>query len=137
MKNAFIQFKKHWLTNLITFFISIVVGGIIFCALFFSRPIDMISAINSATLGSLSVLAMGLLMMVAHFGFFDIFAFGFKQMFTMIFAKNPNGAGQFHEYREKQTEKRDSSSYNFITVIAAGLLLSISIIVLEIIYHLG
>ena len=31
--------------------------------------------------------------------------------------------------------KRDNSSYNFVSVILAGLLLSIAIIVLEIIYH--
>ena len=54
-----------------------------------------------------------------------------------MFAKDPKKHGQFTDYRDQMTEKRDASSYNFIAVIFAGLLLSIAIIVLEIIYHLG
>ena len=76
-------------------------------------------------------------MMVTHFGAFDIFVFGFKQLFSLFFSKDPRRDGQFHEYRESNTEKRNNSSYNFIATIFAGLLLSIAIIVLEIIYHIS
>ena len=97
----------------------------------------MIDAIDGATLGGLIVLLFGLLMMVAHFGAFDFIVFGFKQLIALMFAKDPKKHGQFTDYRDGMTQKRDASSYNFIAVIFAGLLLSIAIIVLEIIYHLG
>ncbi len=137
MKKVFAQIRKYWLTNLITFLVSIAVGVGIFCAVFFSRTQSMIDAIDGATLGGLIVLLFGLLMMVSHFGAFDFVVFGFKQLFALMFSKDPKKNGEFVDYRDQMTEKRNASSYNFIATILAGLLLSISIIVLEIIYHLG
>lgn len=137
MNKVFSQIKKYWLTNLITFLVSLAVGAGIFCIVFFTRSRSMIDAIDGATLGGLIVLLFGLLMMVAHFGTFDFLVFGFKQLIALMFAKNPKKHGQFTDYRDEMTQKRDASSYNFIAVIFAGLLLSIAIIVLEIIYHLG
>lgn len=137
MKKMFSQIRKYWLTNLITFLISIAVGVGIFCLVFFTRARSMIDAIDGATLGGLIVLLFGLLMMVAHFGTFDFLVFGFKQLIALMFAKDPKKHGQFTDYRDVMTQKRDASSYNFIAVIFAGLLLSIAIIVLEILYHLG
>lgn len=137
MNKVFSQIKKYWLTNLITFLVSLAVGVGIFCIVFFTRARSMIDAIDGATLGGLIVLLFGLLMMVAHFGTFDFLVFGFKQLIALMFAKDPKKHGQFTDYRDGMTQKRDASSYNFIAVIFAGLLLSIAIIVLEIIYHLG
>lgn len=137
MNKVFSQIKKYWLTNLITFLVSLAVGAGIFCIVFFTRARSMIDAIDGATLGGLIVLLFGLLMMVAHFGAFDFIVFGFKQLIALMFAKDPKKHGQFTDYRDEMTQKRDASSYNFIAVIFAGLLLSIAIIVLEIIYHLG
>ena len=137
MNKVFSQIKKYWLTNLITFLVSLAVGAGIFCIVFFTRSRSMIDAIDGATLGGLIVLLFGLLMMVAHFGTFDFLVFGFKQLISLMFAKNPKKHGQFTDYRDEMTQKRDASSYNFIAVVFAGLLLSIAIIVLEIIYHLG
>ena len=135
MANFIRQFKKYWLTNLITFLVSIAVGIGLFCLVFFTRERSLIAAIDAATFGSLIVLLFGLLDMVAHFGVFDMFAFGFKQLFSMFFGKDPLKQGHYQDYVSDKTEKRNNSSYNFVSIIAAGLLLSISIIVLEIIYH--
>ena len=137
MKRVLLQIRKHWLTNLITFIVSLVVGVSIFLVVFFYEGRSMLAAVNGATLGGLIVLLFGLLMMVTHFGAFDIFVFGFKQLFSMFFSKDPRKDGQYHEYQDKQTQKRNDSSYNFVATILAGLLLSIAIIVLEIIYHIG
>lgn len=137
MKRMLTQIKKNWLINLITFLVSLAVGAGIFCIVFFTRKRSIIDAIDGATLGGLIVLLFGMLMMVTHFGAFDIFAFGFKQLFSMLFSKDPRKDGQYHEYHENKTEKRNDSSYNFIATILAGLLLSSAIIVLEIIYHIG
>ena len=135
MKKAFAQIKKYWLINLITFFISLVVGAAIFCLIFFLRNQTIVAAVDGAAIGSIVVLFLGLLMWVAHLGAFDTFAFGFKQLGSMLFAKDARRDGTFQEYKENKAAKRDNSSYNFVMVIFAGLLLSISIIVLEIIYR--
>ena len=135
MRNALMQIKNHWLVNLITFFIALSVGVSIFCLIFFLRDMTIVAAVDGAAIGSMVVLFLGLLMFVAHLGAFDTFAFGFKQLGSMLFAKDARRDGTYQEYKESVTERRNISSYNFIIVIATGLFLSISIIVLEIIYH--
>ena len=135
MKKALAQIKKYWVINLITFLISIILGVGIFCLIFFLRNQTIVAAVDGAAIGSVIVLFLGLLMWVAHLGAFDTFAFGFKQLGSMLFAKDARRDGTFQEYKENKAIKRDNSSYNFVMVILAGLLLSISIIVLEIIYR--
>ena len=135
MKRAFEQFRKYWLVNLITFFISLVVGAIIFCLMFFLRGQTLLSAVDGAALSAVSVLFLGLLFWMHHLGAFDTFVFGFKQLGSMLFAKDARRDGTYAEYRERKTESRNNSSFNFIAVIFAGLLLCIALLVLEIVYH--
>ena len=135
MKKAFLQIKKHWKINLIVFIISLLVGFGIFCLIFFLRNKTIVAAVDGAAIGSAVVLFFGLLMLVAHLGAFDTFAFGFKQLGSMLFAKDARRDGTYQEYKENKAVKREDSSYSFLIVILTGLLLSISIIVLEIIYH--
>ena len=135
MKKAFEQIKIHWKINLFTFVVSMLFGGGLFCLIFFLRNRTIVDAVDGAAIASVVVLFVGLLMLVAHLGAFDTFAFGFKQLGSMLFAKDARKDGKYYEYKEAKKEKRNDSSYNFIMVILAGLLLSISIIVLEIIYQ--
>ena len=135
MKRAFEQFKKYWLTNLITFLISLVVGAIIFCLMFFLRGSTLIAAVDGAALAAVIVLFLGLLFWMHHLGAFDTFVFGFKQLGSMMFAKDARRDGTYAEYRENKTEIRNNSSFNFIAIIFAGLLLSIAVLVLDIIYN--
>ena len=134
MKRAFEQIKKYWLINLITLLVSLVIGGGIFCLVFFLKDRNIISAVDAAAISSVSVLGIGLLLWMGHLGAFDTFAFGFKQLGSMIFAKEPRRDGQYQDYRKEKIEKRTNSSYNFLAVIVAGLLLIIGLIILEIIY---
>ena len=135
MKRAFAQFKKYWLVNLITFLISLAVGAIIFCLFFFLRGQTLISAVDGAAVGAVSVLFLGLLFWMHHLGAFDTFVFGFKQLGSMFFAKDARRDGTYAEYREKKIETRTNSSYNFIAIIFAGLLLCIALVVLDIVYN--
>ena len=137
MKKAFEQIKKYWKVNLITLIVSLVVGAGIFCLMFFLRNQTIIAAVDGAALATVVVLFFGLLMLVSHLGAFDMFTFGFKQLGTMIFAKDARKEGPYYEYRENKKEKRQNSSFVFVTVIFAGLLLSIALIVLEIVYHVN
>lgn len=136
MKRAFLQVKKYWLANLITLIVSLAIFAGIFCAIFFTRPVkNIVAAIDGATIGSVSLLALGLLMLLSHLGTFDIFAFGFKQMGSMLFARDARRDGHFADYRENKTTKRTNSAYIFVSVILAGILTAISIAVLYIIYQ--
>lgn len=137
MKRAIKQIKKYWKINLITFLISLLIGGAIFCLMFFLRGKNIVAAVDGAALASILVLFFGLLLFVHHLGAFDTFAFGFKQLGSMLFAKEPRKDGKYQDYRQEKIQKRNNSSYNFLAVIAAGLLLSIAIIVLEIIYRVS
>ena len=135
MNNALIQIKKYWKINLLTFIISIVVGVGIFCLIFFLRNMTLLAAVDGSAIGGVSVLLVGLLMWVSHLGAFDTFVFGFKQLGSMFFAKDARRDGNYADYKQNKAETRANSSYNFVAVIAAGLFLSIALIVLEIIYH--
>ena len=136
MRKAFIQIRKYWLANLITFIVSLFVFAAIFCAIFFTREVkNIIAAIDGAAIGSISVLSLGLLMWLSHLGTFDLFAFGFKQMGSMLFAKDARRDGYYADYRNDKMTKRSNSAYIFVSVILAGLLCALSVVVLEIIFH--
>ena len=135
MKKAFEQIKKYWLINLVTLVISLLLGGAIFCLFFFLRNQTIIAAVDGAAVATFIILFLGLLFWMTHLGAFDMFSFGFKQLGSMLFAKDARRDGPYVEYREQKKEKRQNSSYYFVFVIIAGLLLGIALIVLEIIYH--
>ena len=134
MKKALAQIKKHWPVNLITFIVSLVLGVGIFCLIYFLRDRTIVAAVDGMAIGAVVVLFLGLLFLVAHLGAFDTFAFGFKQLGSMLFAKDARRDGSFTDYRDAKKEKRDASSYNFVAVILAGIILCIALLVLEIIY---
>ena len=134
MKKAFEQIRKHWLTNLITFLISLAIGVTIFLVMFLTRNRTIIAAIDGVTVGGLVVLAMGLLYWLGFLGAFDFVAFGFKQFGSMLFAKDPRKAGYYHEYQDEKRQKRLNSSYNFFVMMLAGLLILIALPILYIIY---
>lgn len=135
MKRVFEQIKKYWKINLITFLISLLIGGAIFCLMFFLRGKTIVAAVDGSALATVVVLFFGLLLWMHHLGAFDTFAFGFKQLGSMLFAKDARRDGKYAEYREQKIIKRRNSSYSFVIVIATGLLLSISLIVLEVVYR--
>ena len=138
MKKAIEQIKKHWLANLITFIISFLVGVAIFLVYFLTRNSRTITeACNASAVSTAVLLLGGLLAWMAHLGVFDIFSFGFKQLGSMFFAKNPIRDGNYADYQAEKREKRSNSSYGFVAVIASGVLFAISLIVLDILYFVS
>ena len=136
MKRAFQQVRKYWIANLVTFLVSLAIFAGIFCAIFFTRPVkNIIAAVDGATIGSIVILVLSLLMWLSHMGTFDIFSFGFKQMGSMMFAKDARRDGHFADYRADKATKRSNSAYVFVSVIFAGILCAISAGVLCIIYE--
>lgn len=135
MKNAFQQFRKHWIANLVTFIFSLIVATVIFLLMFFLRDRNLASAVDGLGMAAMVVLLFGLLAWMAHLGAFDTIAFGFKQVGSMLFARNARRDGNYADYRSEKAEKRTSSAYSFISIIAAGVLLSIALLVLYIVYR--
>jgi hypothetical protein len=135
MKRAFEQFKKHWIMNLVTFIISLMIAALIFCLMFFLRDRTFGDAVNSVGFATIIILLLGLLSWMAHLGAFDTISFGFKQVGSMLFAKDARRDGSFADYRADKIKKRDNSSFNFIAILLAGILLTIVLIVLEIVYN--
>lgn len=135
MKRAFEQFRKHWITNLVTFIISLILAALIFCLMFFLRDRSFSDAVSAVGMAAIVISLLGLLLWMGHLGAFDTFAFGFKQVGSMLFAKDARRDGSYADYRAEKAKKRDNSSFNFIAVIFAGILLLIALIVLEIVYN--
>jgi len=134
MKKLFTQVIKYWRTNVITFLISLVVGAGVFCAVFFSRNRDLLAATDGLSVAGIVVLFLGLLVWMGNLGVFDIFSFGFKQIVSTLFTKDPRRDGTFYEYKAEKREKRDASSNNFVSIIAAGVTILIAMVVVLIIY---
>ena len=134
MKKVFEQIRKHWLTNLITFLVSLVIGVAIFLVMFLTRNRTIVAAIDGVAVGGLVVLAMGLLYWLGFLGAFDFIAFGFKQFGSMLFAKDPRKAGYYYDYQDEKRQKRLNSSYNFFAMMLAGLLILIALPILYIVY---
>ena len=137
MKKALDQIKLHWRLNLITFLIALAVGVAIFLVFFFTRGQTIIAAIDGLALGGMVVLVSGLLYWFSYLGAFDFVAFGFKQFGAMLFSKDPRKAGYFYDYQEDKRQKRLNSSYNFFAIMAAGLLILLALLVLEIVYKIN
>ena len=125
-----LNFKKFLAYYLIAFGIAIVVGLIPFFLVFFING----SALDGVTLATVITLGLGGLMFVAHEGFFDIFAYGFKQMGTAMFSKKANANNDFPGYKEIKRTKREEGPKIFLSVLAAGLLFLIALIVLKIVF---
>ena len=138
MKHALLQVKKHWLSNLITFLVSLVIGmGILFLYYLTRTSRTLTEICNATAIATAAILLCGLLAWMAHFGVFDIFAFGFKQLGSMLFAKNPIRDGNFVDYKQEKAEKRSDSSYGFVAVVAAGLIFAIALVILDIVYFIS
>ena len=112
---------KNLKTYLITSAISFVIGVGFFCLFFFVRGktigYGLINWQDSTLIAGIIVACVGALMGVAREGFFDIFAYGFKQLGTSMFAKDARTYNDFAGYREEKKNKRKASPKIFISVL--------------------
>ena len=135
MGKLFTQLRKYWISNLVIIFISLALGAAIFLLYFFLREGTIVDAVDGAAVAGMFVVLSGLLSLMGFLGVFDMFAFGFKQLGSTLFAKNPRRDGSYADYKQAKIEKRDDSSYYFVPIILAGIIYLIAFVVLEIIYN--
>lgn len=129
--------KKSFLKEyLITSAISLVVGIGLFLLFYFA--IDnggFVGAIDGTGITGAILISIGLLIYISREGFFDIFAYGFKQAGSMIFGKKGNENNDFPKYLEDKRVERETKSKYFLFIIIVGLLFILVFAVLEIIFH--
>ena len=92
------------------------------------------SALDGVALATVILLGFGGLLFVSYEGFFDIFAYGFKQLFTSRFSKKANENNDFPGYKVDKRTKREAAPKIFLSVLAAGVLFLIALIVLKIVF---
>lgn len=115
------KLKKDLKYYLIAGAISLVLGIAFFCLFFFVRAsrvgYGLLNWQDSTIIVGIILGCIGALMGVAREGFFDIFAYGFKQIGSAIFSKKPHAYNDYPGYRDFQEEKRVSSPKIFISVL--------------------
>ena len=126
------------IADLITGGIALAVGALIFLLYFFlnveGRTLK--TACNGCALAAGVLICAGFLVWLNRLGAFDTFAYGFIQLGTMMFGKNPIKRDSLSDYKENRREKRkDKSKYYFVIMIAGGLFL-IALAVLEILFNI-
>ena len=121
MKSKFKKDLKYYL----------IAGGItlgfsigFFCLFFFLRAANfgygLLNWQDSLMIVGIIIFCAGALMWVGHEGFFDIFAYGFKQLGGAMFAKNATAYNDFPGYKEDKKIKRASSPKLFAVVMIIG-----------------
>lgn len=122
--------RINWKPYLIAGSIALFIGAFIFVLLFLiiQRPL-----LDGTAFAALVLLTVGVLIWVTREGLFDIFAYGFRQMGTMIFSKKPNEIKDFPGYKEHKNELRKNRSNYYLAFIAIGLLFLLATIIIYII----
>lgn len=129
------NFKKFKWYYIIAGIIAFLLGSLAFLLFFFLTDRDMISAVNGATIAAVSLLAIGGLIWLSSQGAFDLFGYGFKQMLSSMFSKEPNKYNDYADYHQQKIIARADAPKTYISVLLVGLLFATALIVLEIIYH--
>ena len=132
MKNIL---KRDYKEILITAGVSLFVGALIFCLMFFLNAHTLTQAINSSALAGIVLFGVAMLLFLGRLGAFDIFAFGFKQVANITFSKKVKTKYTYIEYRDEKNTKRAKASHYYLGMLFVALLFIIAVVVLEIIYH--
>ena len=133
MKTFFYKYKSH----IITFLFSMIFGGIIFCLYFFLKGQTLKNAIDASTIAGVALIGGGLMVIITRLGAFDTFAFGFKQMFTSMFNKDPNAYNSLADYKLQKYDQRKLKKKTYLMLFLAGLLFILALIILEIILRIS
>ena len=133
MKTFFYKYKSY----ILTFVFSMVFGGIVFCLYFFLKGQTLKDAIDASTIAGVTLIGGGLMVIITRLGAFDTFAFGFKQMFTSMFNKDPNAYNSLADYKLQKYDQRKLKKKTYLMLFLAGLLFILALIILEIILRIS
>ncbi|MCQ2086896.1 MAG: DUF3899 domain-containing protein [Bacilli bacterium] len=128
-----LNLKKFYISYLVSLAISFAIGLTIFLTYFFVNEKTMYAAINGTSISAVVLLSVGGLMFVANEGFFDIFAYGAKQVGSSIFSKRANENNDFAGYKEQGKIKRESKPKIFVPILLSGAIFLIAMVVLRLV----
>lgn len=133
-KKRFKNLKYH----LITCAVSLAIGIGFFCLFFFVRGkrigYGLVDWQDSLMITGIILGCAAGLMAVAREGFFDIFAYGFKQLGGAMFAKKAHQNDDYPGYREAKKTKRASSPKIFISVLIIGAAFLFAALIIYLVY---
>ena len=133
MRRIIENIRKYFKAYLITFIVSLMIGVGIFLAFFLSETTSYVGALDGTGVAGLALGGTSLLAWIGKMGAFDSMSYGFKQMFSSMFGKNPNKYRDFAGYKEDKNAQRKMSSKYYFVILFVALLFFIAFIVLEII----
>lgn len=136
MKNLILNIKKHPIAYIVTFIIGLLLGLVPVITLYFVENRSLHGAYNGAGYAFLGILFFGALMWLANMGTYDIMTYGFSQMFTSMFSKNPNKYNDFVSYKEEKNKKRDFAPRYYVAFLFAAVVYAILTLVLYLCYTL-
>ncbi len=111
--------KINWKPYIISTVISLLIGVGIFLIFYLTKKSEY-AALNGASFAAVILISFGGLSYVAREGFFDFASYGFKQLGTMIFGKNPNAYNDYAGYKEYKNERRKAVSHFYIPFLIVG-----------------
>lgn len=131
MKSFWYKYKSF----IVTFLVGLIIGGVIFCLYFFIKGMTLINAINACSISGVSLFGVALIVIITRLGAFDTFSYGFKQMFSSMFGRDPNVYNSLADYKLEKYDQRKKKNASYLMFFLVGLLFFLAVIVLEIILH--
>lgn len=125
--------RKSFKEYLITSIISFVIGVGIFLLVYFIRGKGLVGASDGCLLSAAILISACGLIYVTREGFFDIFAYGFKQLGSMIFSKKANANNDFPGYKEEKRIFRQNKTRYYLFIGLVGLVFVTAFIIIKII----
>ena len=125
----------NWKVYIITAIIALAIGTGIFCLYFFLNHSTIVAACNASILAGVSLVGIGALIVLTRLGAFDTFAYGFMQLGTAMFGRQPKKYNDMVEYKQAKYEERKEKSNYYYIIMGVGFLFLVATLVLEIIYH--
>lgn len=124
-----------WKIYIIAAIIALAIGAGIFCLYFFLNNMTIVAACNASIVAGVSLVGLGALIILARLGTFDTFAYGFMQLGSSMFGRQPKKYNDMVEYKQAKYDERKEKSKYYFAIMIVGALFFIATLVLEIIYH--
>lgn len=115
--------KKHLIPFFIALAISLAVGAGIFCLFYFLKGENikpLIRASDGAVYAAVILVCSAGMIYVCRCGFFDFVSYGFRQLGSQLFMKDPNKYNDYPTYREEKRVSRVGRSKYYLGILLAG-----------------
>ena len=131
MKTFWFKYKSF----ILTFVFSLIFGAAVFCLYFFLKNQSLKDAVDACSVAGVALLGGGLMVVITRLGAFDTFSFGFKQLLTSMFNKDPNAYNSLADYKLQKYDERKTKKATYLMLFLAGGVYLLAVVVLEIILN--